>query len=64
MSRIIGENKVVFTLLVEITVKRIGPDQPVGPVQPGTGPQAGPVFIIKPGVVKIDQEPVKTGKNQ
>ena len=44
------------------SVKRTGPDRPVESVQPGIGPQAGPVFIIKSSAVKTSQEPVKTGK--
>ena len=35
--------------------EKTGPDQPVGPVQPETGPQAGPVSTTKPVVVKTGQ---------
>ena len=47
--------------------EKTGPDRSVGPVQPGIGPQAGPVSTTKPVVVKTGQKPgkpVKTGKNR
>ena len=45
-------------------VKRIGLNRQVEPVQPGTEPEVGPVFTIKPNAIKIDQESAKTGKNR
>ena len=56
-----------FCACINSMEEKTGPDRPVGPVQPGTGPQAGLVSTTKPVVVKTGQKsgkPVKTGKNR
>ena len=43
--------------------ERIGPDRPVGPVQPGIGPQASPVSTTKSVVVQTGQKQGKTSES-
>ncbi|MCI96925.1 hypothetical protein A2U01_0118225, partial [Trifolium medium] len=41
-----------------------GPDRPVQPVGPGTGPSTGPVNLLKPEVCRTGQRTGKTGENR